>query len=803
MINTWFKLFFRNSKKNWLNLTVNVLGLALGLAVLILVTLYINHEESYNSWLPEKDNIYRVIHELPTGDVWNVSSGLEGPIYEERIPAVKEHTYIRGRYDADVAIYKGKRVFIKKITVAQDDFFDYFPFPFVKGTPASYKENQNNIALCEDIAEKIFGNEDPIGKTIKIDDLILNVAGVYQNKSNTYTNPEALIHFPDRMIRNTWGNYNYELFVKMDEQVDVKEIEALMDQIYVDTRHTQNAKDAGISLEEFETKHGFIKTKLEKLADIRLHHHTAEVGPEGKGDFQVLMILLGLSILLILISCVNFINLSTASAGQRAKEVGVKKTLGLSKWGISIRYMSEIIIQCLLALILAIIIVEVSLPYFNDFLGKELSLYNNNVLLLTGIITLVVSLLIGILPALYLANFKSVEVLKGNFSRSKSGVLSRNFMLGIQFFVSGFFLIGVLIVYSQVKFMMQKDAGFNGEQIIVFSINDRVDKYKKYELAKQELMKHPNILEVSSSMFIPGGIFVNGTGLTYKDERNITVATNLADFNYVDFAEIEIKMGRNLDPNITKDTVTSILINEAVIKALNITGDPIGQKLKMGWNDNKEMEIVGVMDDYHIGSYDEEVYPMLITNWQTFDFTTNWIDNIQVKIKLDDIPETLAFIEDYRDQNIEQGYPFDYEFVDKKFAKGYEKYQQQQTMFLILSIVVIIISLLGLFALATLMMQQRLREVAVRKVLGASTKDIVLHLSKSFIVITIIALIGLLPISYYFMQNWLSNFAYRIDMPFWPYLFGPIALIILVFGVVSIIALSAAKVDLIKYLKFE
>jgi putative ABC transport system permease protein len=351
--------------------------------------------------------------------------------------------------------------------------------------------------------------------------------------------------------------------------------------------------------------------------------------------------------------------------------------------------------------------------------------------------------------------------------------------------------------------MVNKDAGFNGEQIVVVKMNERENKFQKYKLAKQLLVKHPNITDVTTSLFVPGGEYINGTGLHYKDKA-ITIATNFSDFNYIDFAGIEIIKGRDFDQKFAQDTIKNIIINEATAKVLGIYDDPLEKKLNLGWGEAGEnMNVIGVVKDYHINGFDSNIYPMMFANFDAFDFTQNWMGNVQLKIKAENISETIAYLENYWKENVEIGYPFEYEFLDKKFAKTYEKYKKQQSMFLILSIIVIVISLLGLFALATLTIQQRLKEVAIRKTLGASVREIVTQLVKSFLKVTAIALLFLLPISFYFMQNWLDNFVYRIDMPIWPYIVAPIILLFLVFSVVGIKAFNATKVDLIKYLKFE
>ncbi len=802
MLQTWFKIFYRNSKKNWLNIFINVSGFTLGFSGLLMVLLYLNNEKSYNQWNPYKNEIYRVVHQ-DDGGVMEVSTGLEGEIYKNRNPEVLDYMLVMGRYDKDVARYENTPYFLNKIVVSDKKFFDFFPFEFATGTPKTFSENINNTAISMATANQIFGTTNVLGKVIHLDGMILTVTGVYKLEPYSYFMPDIVIQFPERMQMSSWGNFNYELFCKFSKNPNIASAEKIMNDAYVEFRDKPAADERGLSLENFHDKYGKMNNKLEKLSTIRLHHLAKKSGPEGAGNYQLLMVLLSLSILLIIISSVNVINLSTASASQRAKEVGVKKTIGFSKKLLIGQYVLEIIFQALISILFAFILVELLLPHFNEFIGKSLSIFDGSTLLVVVVVALIISLFIGIIPAIYLSNFKAIEVLKGNFSRSKKGILMRNAMLGLQFLISGFFLIGVLVIYAQIDFMMTKDTGFKSDQIVVVNLTERDDKFKKYELAKQILPQHPNIIGVSSSLFVPGKSYVNGTSMSYKD-LTTGVATNFTDFNYIDFAEVKIIKGRNLDEKFASDSIKSILINETAAKEFGIYDNPINKKMDLHWGEEgKDLNIVGVFKNIHIGGFDEEIYPMMIANWKMFDRPKKWIRDIQIKIKPENISETMSYIENYWKENVEQGYPFSYEFLDKQYAKTYEKYQKQQTMFLILSFIVILIALLGLFALATLTIQQRLKEVAIRKTLGASAKEIVIQLVIGFLKLSIIASILLIPIAYYFMQNWLDNFVYRINMPIWPYIITPIILLILVYTVVGLKAYNATKIDLIKYLKFE
>lgn len=804
-MNLWFKIFFRNAKKNWLNISINILGLTLGLAGLIVVLLYINDEESYNRWNPNKDNIYRASLLLPDGKIFVASADPEGNIYQENIPEVIDNTLVLPWYETGIIKNGDKKVYFDKIVIGENNFFDFFPFKFVKGNKDKLTQSKKNIAISQKTAIILFGKQDPINKTISFLDDELFIIAVYKTNNKSYYVPDVFIQNQEKRSE-FFGNYSNALFLKLQKDAEIKKVQKNIDDILIKKLIEPAAKEEGITIEELIKKYGKLSTVIEPLGDIRLHNIANDGGPEGTGNYQLLLILLALSILLIIISCVNFVNLSIASAAQRAKEVGVKKNLGLSKMDLIKQYTLEVVLQCLVALLLALVLAELLLPSFNEFTQKEMSLLNIAILLKVGLITLIISFILGLIPALHLANFKAIEVLKGNFSRSNKGVFVRNAMLTLQIIISGFFIIGVLVIQNQIDYLSQKELGFSGEQIVSVTLNTKENRYKKYELMQTELVKNKNIQEVSSAFINPGFNNSGSTNLKYK-EKSSNVLSNNIDFNYLDFLNIKLLKGRSFSPKFASDTISGIILNEEAAKRIGIYNNPIGKKVQIGWEiDGKkiDLEVLGMVKDYNIKGFETNIEPMFMLHWNSFGgWRKSQINKILFKINPENTSKTIAIIQNYWQENVEQGYPFTYDFLDKKFAETYEKYQKQQTLFSILSITVILIALLGLFALATLTIQQRLKEVAIRKTLGASVQEIMLQLIKNFLKIVVIASIILLPIAYYFMQNWLDNFKYKIDMPIIPYIITPIILAVLVFIVVGFKAFNATKVDLIKYLKFE
>jgi putative ABC transport system permease protein len=805
MVHIWFKIFFRNQQKNGLNTFINISGLTMGLAVLLIVLLYLKEEQSYNQWNPNKEDVYRVnLKQAKSGEVWyTVNAGMY-LTFPKEIPEVTEALMVKPFYRSRVIQFNDVFEFTDKTIITEPQFFDFFPFEIIEGATQKFTETRSHIALSEAYAARIFKGDKAIGNSVKIGNKNYVVACVYKIPKNSHQEPDLLIQF-EKDFEVHWGNHNNELFCSVAKGTDVAILKQKMDQI-IHKIYKAIAEENGITAEEFDNRYGIPTVLLDQLDTIYLHNTAKRAGASGTGNYQLLMILLGLSLLLIVISCVNFINLSLATASQRAKEVGVKKTLGVSKKQLQIQYVLEIVLQGLISFVFAMVIVEVALPFFNDFVQKEISILHTDLFATIGGTALLISLFVGSIPAIYLSNFKSIAVLKGSVAKSKKGNLARNLMLGLQFLISGFFIISMLIVGNQVQFMMEKELGFDTEQLLSVDVYPIDNKYKKYLLTRDLLSKNKNITHVSSSMFVPGEGWVSGTGLRHKkNDVDFNAASNLVDYNYIDFAKIRLLKGRNFSKNRTSDTINKIIINETAAKKLGIYKSPIGEVLHLGWLEDNQpgLEVIGMVKDYHFDGFDTEIGPMFFTLWESFDFTKTWLPAIQFKIKPTSINQTISEIEDFWKNNVDATYPFSYEFLDQKFAKTYKKYKQQQTMFLVLSIIVIIISLLGLFALATLTIQQRLKEVAIRKTLGASANEIMFQLLKSFLKIVLISSILLVPIGYFFMQNWLNNFAYSIEMPLLPFIITPIILIVLVFGVVGFKAYKATKIDLITYLKFE
>ena len=419
----------------------------------------------------------------------------------------------------------------------------------------------------------------------------------------------------------------------------------------------------------------------------------------------------------------------------------------------------------------------------------------------SAIMTFLVVLFSGLIPAIYLSNFKPINTLKGNFSRSSHGVWLRNGILTLQLIISSFFIIGGIIIHQQVKYMMNKDLGFNGNQVITIYYSTKDLSYKKYERLKTELKKINGVEDVTFGEATP----TTGGSSSNMDWRNksVTAQHGAMDYNFLDFFDMKLVKGRNISPKYSSDTINTVLVNETFVKQMGWTADDaLKNELKPGFDD-KQYKIIGIVKDYNLWNVKGETPAVVFFHY----FVTEWKRNnmyfMEVKLNKNDIDGTVSRIKNFWETKAEPGYPFNYSFVNKEFAKTFEKYQKQQTLFTILNIIVLTVALLGLFALSSLLIEQKLKDVAIKKTLGASEKSIVLDLTKKFLIISAIAVLISIPISYYFMNEWLKDFAYRIEMPWFPYVLSFVILLLLTFAVVSIKAYRATQVNLVKYLKYE
>jgi putative ABC transport system permease protein len=810
MLKNWLHIFLYQIKNNKLFTALNVLGLSIGIAGLIFAILYWNDEQSYNEWNPEKHKVFQSITEIGKDEYWASNVAPLKNFLEKDFPELEAFCYLNNWYYEEIIQYKNKKEVIEIID-SQNNFFEFFPFPFVKGSAKTALKDDASMAISTKTAQLLFGDEDPIGKEVRYSGRTLVIRGVYEITGKSSLMPQAVTNLIDQKLQeniDNWGNFNYGLLLKFKNPDDEPKVTAKLRKIMFENRVVKWAKQEGMTVEEWLKKNGGETTRniLEPLTKARLHS-VADGYAEGKGNYQFLLIMLGLSILILILSIVNYINLATANAIKRAKEVGVRKILGASKMNIIKQFIFETTLITLFSILLSLVIVELSLPYYNEFLNKKLIIHGEQFYLQLILIFFFTIIVAGVFPAIYVSNFETLKVLKGNFGRSKSGIWLRNGMLVFQFSIATFFIIGSYIVYQQVQYLNTKDLGFKGEQVLSIryrnAFNWREKDYKakvfnRYYTIKSELSKIKGVEQVVTGAFEFGNGSGSSSSFKYND-INIQGQNMGIDFGMLEMMKIELKEGRYLTDKLASDTINTMLVNEKALKMMN-EKNPLGKEVN--WND-KKLKIVGVVKDFNLYSPQAEVPPMVFFHIKTIDWMLGNATRIYVKTDGKNMEQTIAEIEKFWVKKVDTDYPFEYDFVDKAYARTYHQYVKQKNLFSLLNVIVILIAVFGLFALASYSIQRRMKEIAIRKTLGAETGVLLKELTKQYVVFCIIGFaIAVFPV-YYLLDKWLQNFAFRIEISFVPFIIGFVVLLLLTLIVVISRAYQATQLNVLKYLKYE
>ncbi len=787
MINTWFKIFFRNLKKRPLYPLVNLLGLTAGITCFLLAMLYVGNEFSYEKWNPDAEKIYQTVIELPDGQV---HAAAPYPLAEANVNSFEELTdFTLFRDGGENLISFEEKSFFSQKSFVQKNFLDFFPFPLKYGNPKTALEHKSSIVITEALATKLFGDANPIDKEIKLNNKNpFTVKGVYQLKgNNTHLDYfDMLIPMdPDDDVES-WGNFNYRSYYKSNMDVSNEMMSKKLTDFYIESA----AKVSETSIEEVRNFFT-MDIHLEKISDIHLYSRSLK----GRGTTNIFILSL-LSLLILIMSAVHFINLSISGATHRAKEVAVRKTLGSEKKSIVLQFVLEVFVLCIIAICLSLALVEIILPAFGNLLDVDLHILNVLQDLPTLFITILLLVLFaGLFPAIYLSNFNPVKVLKGNFSRSKSGTLLKKGLIAFQFAICAIFLIGTFVINSQLSYMNNKDLGFNRDQVIIIEVSDREVVGAKTDLYKQELTKMEGVQKVFMSDRPPGTMAGFGS-MTQVEHEDQLVPTDIhfIDHEFFPAMEIDIVEGRNFLPTERFDTIgiNKVMVNQKLVREFNLE-NPLGAKLEF-WD--RDCEIVGVVDDYITRGFGADIQPAVYG----VDYEAN---AVMLKVKPENISQTIGQIEDFWTTKIEPGFPMQYDFLDKDFATLYEDQQKLQSLVSALSFIMILIAILGLFAVATHSIQQRYKEVAIRKTIGASESQILGNLIKDFVMICAGAILVAIPVAYILSNRWLEDFTYRIEMPVLPYFVAPLMILALTVFVIWTQAKKALKVDLVEHLKYE
>ncbi len=767
MIRNYLKIALRTLQKYKGYTIINVFGLAIGLASSILIMMYVQDELSYDQHHSKKEQIYRVTFQgrIRSNDIRTALSPMPmASVLKRDYPLVKEVVRLQPLNKSVIKI--GERKFIEdNMLYADSSVFDVFTMPFVEGNPEKALSSPNQVVLTESLARQYFGHASPMGKTIKWinGDMELEVTGVIEDcPGSSHFQYDMLVSFlsSGQIDNQMWLSTRIYTYLVLQQGIAAEELERQFPAMIEEYVGPQIQDIFGGSLSQFNEAGNSWGYHLQPLTDIYLHSdYDHEIGATGSMNnvyfFSVI------AVFLVVIAAINFMNLATAKSANRAKEVGVRKVNGSSRRQLVIQFISEAFMITFLGLILALVMVELALPVFNQFTDKTLEIHyleNPLFVLILLVIGLLVGLLAGSYPAFYLSAFNPVSVLKGRISSGSRNSKLRGTLVVFQFLIAIVLVISTIIVNRQMRFINHKDLGFNKEHVMV--VNRVSELGAQQEAFRQEILDHPNVLAASYSRNVPGRI---NTTTAFYPEGSSANESMVMDFSATDphFKKtygLEMARGRFFSTDYATDSL-GVLINETAMKQFGFE-EPIGKTITLmdsGEEGNIDFKVVGVMKDFNFKSLHHKIQP-LILYYINQDFS-----HLSIRLGSGDPKGALDFIRG-KWKRFVHSTPLDYSFLKNDWASKYRQEQKVGTLFTVFSLLAIFISCLGLFGLASFMAEQRTKEIGVRKVYGASVPRVLCLLFREILILVGLATLIGWPLSYYWMNNWLEHFAYRIDI---------------------------------------
>ncbi len=795
MLKNYLMIAWRNIRKNKGYSLLNILGLAVGMAVFILIFLYIRFELSFDRWYENSDRIYRIVQHQPGNmylgsDRFAVTQAPLAAALMQELPEVTAATRLDN--SGNVLFTYGEKNFLEKSMHWADPYlFKVFSIELHLGDPDSALTDPHSILFSESMARKYFGETNPLGQTVVFQEKHdMRVTGVFKDfPDNSHFKMEIILPF-DAMptLQNqpidSWGNSSYYTYFLLQEGADAAQLESKLPEIYNKYRNDKGWDTAGYYLQPL--------TRIHLYSNINF-----DLSPGN--DVKTIYILSSIAFLLLIIACINYMNLATARAVKRAKEVGMRKVVGARRIQLVKQFLGESILLALISLMLTFGLIYLALPAFNEFIQRDLAFDPlRNLELLFGIIStfMLVGVLAGCYPAVYMSRFKPIVALRSTASKGKKASLFRNLLVVFQFTVSILLILGTLVVGGQLSFIQNKEMGYTREHIVVLRVRDQ-NLRKRTEILRHELSRLPNILGVATSSSLPSHIrsqtFANWPGK--PEDLRLPIYVCEADYNFLDVFDLKLAQGRNFSKEHTSDAQGAFLINETALKAMGLD-DPLGMEFNRWGNGEPAGHIIGVIKDFHMHSLHQEIKPLYIfLNPEGWNF-------LSVKIRGDKIPATLAAIESTM-SSLSPKYPVEYTFFDEIFQRAYQSEQKVGRLFSTFALLTVFIACLGLFGLSSFTAESRTKEIGIRKVLGASAPSILRLLSREYAIKVLLAgLIGL-PIGYYAMSTWLQEFAYRIELNWIPFMMAEISALAVALLTVSFQTFRAAAANPADSLRYE
>ncbi|MCQ6960893.1 ABC transporter permease [Mucilaginibacter aquariorum] len=789
MLKNFLKTAFRSLLKNKGFTFINVLGLALGLTICLLIVFYVVDELSYDRFNTKYDRIYRVNTDLKYGGT-TTSFAIAAPPVASALAKEFPEVESSARLSAAINIrFKKNDEIIEEKTVFYCDptIFSILSLPLMEGDTKTALAEPNSIVISKSAALKYFSTTNAVGKTISMvtDSTAYKVTGVMEDmpRQSHFKADFFLALAPNH--DNSWAHFSFNTYILLKAGSDHKLLEGKFDAL---ARRNMNTE--AFNYDKFVAKGNYIKLNLTPLKDIHLQsNRQRELGVNG--DIQYIYIFLAIAIFILILACINFMNLSTARSANRAREVGVRKILGSPRKYLIAQFLSESVLVTIIATVIAVLAAWALLPLFNQMSGKNLVITTQTFMWLLPsllIIVAVVGILAGGYPAFFLSAFQPIDVLKGKLSAGFKGSTLRSFLVVFQFSISIFLIISTLVVYNQLAYIKNKDLGFNRNQVLIVK---NAGALANPQTLKQEVKQLPEVIDATLSSFLPTGTLRWTNTLSAISGKSVQTEFWRVDKDYLNTMGMKLVQGRNFSDQFLTDS-SALIINETAGKMLGYNGDPSEKII----NINREYHIIGVVKDFNFNSLKDNVTPLVMT------MTSDDMASLSIKISTGNLSALMNKLEN-KWKALAPNQQFEYSFMDEDFNAMYNNEQRMGKLFLIFTTLAVVIASLGLFSLAAYAAEQRNKEIGIRKVLGASVSAIVGMLSKDFIKLVLISFIIAAPLAWLAMHKWLEGFAYRQNMQWWVVAIAGIGAVVIAFATISTQSFKAAVANPADSLKSE
>lgn len=808
MIRNYLKIAIRNLARNKTYSAINIFGLALGVACCLLLALYIQDEVSYDKHHERAEDIYRIVTHFQSDMMINKSGTASPPIamtMKDEIPEVETAVRAIPSFDQSLIRYEENLFYEPNAYIADSTLFDVFSYDLKEGHAKKALAEVNSVVLSEKLAQKLFGNEPALGKTISISQdaapVEYKVTGVFREKYNSiikanfFTSMKSTTGLSDYITKNEgaanqWAGENFvSSYLKLVPGHDKATVEKKMNEV-LQKHGAEQMKALGL----------YKTLSLELVKDVYLKSDV-----EQSPRIHYLYVVASIAVFVLLIACINFMNLSTAKATKRAAEIGIRKTLGAFRSSLIRQLLGEAMVIVIIAIFISLVLVQWALPFFNQLVDKNISFHSDNIFYFIAalvIVTLLTGLLAGSYPAFYLSSFQPAQVLKGKLNlRNASGRL-RQALVVFQFMIAIALVCGIFIISRQVNFMMEKDLGYDAKAKIVLPLRTG-EAHNNYDVLKKELEKNSRIKAVSGARYVPGSQ-VFGDMMFYPDggsmEKTVDIRRNVVDAGYIELLNIKLIAGRTFTDNRKAESGNKLILNRTAVDKFGFTPEEIvGQNLHFDWQGTKyDFEVIGVMEDFNQVSLRDEIQPLLFE----IPHNPNRYNYVIASVASADFEQTVKSIEQTWKSLISDT-PFEYSFLDQNVQKQYDEDKRVSRIITSFGLIAMIICALGLYGLSSYMAERRFKEIGIRKVMGASVTQIVTMMSSEFVKLVLIALVIAVPVAWYGMNKWLEGFAYKISIGWFVFVWAGIVALVIALATVSFESIKSAMRNPVDSLRSE